>query len=163
MFLWHVYPGCGHFDNGVTSKIDDVLTEHGILPLAFLMILVSAPVPLGLILVLSWVGLGLGLGGLGTKGFRPGLDNWVCRAWGQAITPWSSLWSCQWFVFTSAAVSLHSSWRIFSVQSVPAPCPSLNIIISTVTDSYSHAHRQLFPIAQNVFMSWVMKIEIWSE
>ena len=24
-----VYPGCLHFDNGATSKIDDVLTEHG--------------------------------------------------------------------------------------------------------------------------------------
>ena len=24
-----VYPGCWHFDNGATSKIEDVLTEHG--------------------------------------------------------------------------------------------------------------------------------------
>ena len=24
-----VYPGCWHFDYGATSKIDDVLTEHG--------------------------------------------------------------------------------------------------------------------------------------
>ena len=24
-----VYPGCGHFDKGATSKIDDVLIEHG--------------------------------------------------------------------------------------------------------------------------------------
>ena len=34
----YVYPGCSHFDNGATSKIDDVLFEHGrllyILPLA---------------------------------------------------------------------------------------------------------------------------------
>ena len=33
-----VYPRCWHFDNGVTSKIDDVLAEHGgvlhVLPLA---------------------------------------------------------------------------------------------------------------------------------
>ena len=33
----YVYPGCSHFDNGATSKIDDVLFEHGrllyILPL----------------------------------------------------------------------------------------------------------------------------------
>ena len=27
-----VYPGCGHFDKGATSKIDDVLIEHGGLP-----------------------------------------------------------------------------------------------------------------------------------
>ena len=26
---YFVYPGCLHFDNGETSKIDDVLTEHG--------------------------------------------------------------------------------------------------------------------------------------
>ena len=25
----YVYPGCSHFDNGATSKIDDVLFEHG--------------------------------------------------------------------------------------------------------------------------------------
>ena len=24
----YVYPGCSHFDNGATSKIDDVLFEH---------------------------------------------------------------------------------------------------------------------------------------
>ena len=34
----YVYPGCSHFDNGATSKIDDVFFEHGrllyILPLA---------------------------------------------------------------------------------------------------------------------------------
>ena len=24
-----VYPGCWHFDNGETSKFDDVLLEHG--------------------------------------------------------------------------------------------------------------------------------------
>ena len=33
-----VYPECWHFDNDATSKIDDVLTEHGgllhVLPLA---------------------------------------------------------------------------------------------------------------------------------
>ena len=27
-----VYPGCWHFDNGATSKIDDVLFEDGGLP-----------------------------------------------------------------------------------------------------------------------------------
>ena len=27
-----VYPGCWHFDNGATSKFDDVLLEHGGLP-----------------------------------------------------------------------------------------------------------------------------------
>ena len=27
-----VCPGCWHFDNGATCKIDDVLTEHGGLP-----------------------------------------------------------------------------------------------------------------------------------
>ena len=27
-----VYPGCWHFDNGATSKFDDVLLEHGVLP-----------------------------------------------------------------------------------------------------------------------------------
>ena len=33
MFLSEfVYPGWWDFDNGVTSKIDDVLTEHGGLP-----------------------------------------------------------------------------------------------------------------------------------
>ena len=34
----YVYPGCSHFDNGATSKIDDILFEDGrllyILPLA---------------------------------------------------------------------------------------------------------------------------------
>ena len=33
-----IYPECWHFDNDATSKIDDVLTEHGgllhVLPLA---------------------------------------------------------------------------------------------------------------------------------
>ena len=36
-----VYPGCWHFDNDATRKIDDVLTEHGgllhVLPLAVLL------------------------------------------------------------------------------------------------------------------------------
>ena len=27
-----VYPGCWHFDNGATRKIDDVLLEHDGLP-----------------------------------------------------------------------------------------------------------------------------------
>ena len=27
-----LYPGCWHFDNGATSKFDDVLLEHGGLP-----------------------------------------------------------------------------------------------------------------------------------
>ena len=34
-----VYPGCWHFDNVATSKIDDVLTEHG----GLLRILTRAP------------------------------------------------------------------------------------------------------------------------
>ena len=25
-----VFPGCWHFDNGTTSKIDDVLNDHGL-------------------------------------------------------------------------------------------------------------------------------------
>ena len=27
-----IYPGCWHFDNGATSKFDDVLLDHGGLP-----------------------------------------------------------------------------------------------------------------------------------
>ena len=27
-----VYPGCWHFDDDITSKIDDDLTEHGGIP-----------------------------------------------------------------------------------------------------------------------------------
>ena len=27
-----MYPGCWHFDNGATSKIDDVLIEHSVFP-----------------------------------------------------------------------------------------------------------------------------------
>ena len=46
------YPGCLHFDNGATSKNDDVLTEHG-----------------GLL----WNGVGLR--GFGDKVFGTGLDS----------------------------------------------------------------------------------------
>ena len=27
-----VYPGCWHFDNGATGKVDDVFLDHGGLP-----------------------------------------------------------------------------------------------------------------------------------
>ena len=76
-----------HFDNGATSKIDDVLFEHGrllyILPLADCLtyfgwgvvvvvaysILVSAQGPLVF-------GFGVwGFWGFGAKGLGPGLDN----------------------------------------------------------------------------------------
>ena len=68
--------GCWHFDNRTSSKIDEVITEHGellhVLSLAVhlrcvaSMILVSALVPLKLIGSLNRVGAGPR--GLGTKG-----------------------------------------------------------------------------------------------
>ena len=83
-----VYSGCWHFDNGVTSKIDDVLTELGgwnilskFQSLSFKIRLGPndfsfSPSPLGTNLgfELGWTGLGLGLIGLRTKGLGPGLD-----------------------------------------------------------------------------------------
>ena len=52
-----VYPGCWHFDNGATSKIDDVLTEHGgllhVLPVAVHLIFFAGQVG-GTILNLSY-------------------------------------------------------------------------------------------------------------
>ena len=51
--------GCWHFDNGATSKIDDVLTEH------------DFSVSPGLIWVLKLVRLGWG---------------WAWRVWGQGLT-----------------------------------------------------------------------------
>ena len=64
-----VYSGCWHFDNGATSKIDDVLAEHGglfhVLPLA-----------VRLNLFFDWFGLGWGWA----------LGIWGIRVWGQGLT-----------------------------------------------------------------------------
>ena len=72
-----VYPGCWHFNNGATSKFDDVLLDHGglphVLPLAVqlgcgLQHFSVSPRPLG---------FGVGTKGFGAKDLGPGLDNYI--------------------------------------------------------------------------------------